>query len=153
MDVHVLSRDKCGASTGGTAMRWKLEQTGGIDTKRAVNGAPGSPRTVCHAVITGNTARRARPEGEEEGVPQKEKKGNITTPKTAGVPPQGVSSKPDYQNKQPAYTTPVSLYQLHHFIVFFFNLTRCGSLQKSVQNTILYNVRKTFTPGHTWIFC
>ena len=73
--MHVLSRDKCGASAGGTAMRWKLEQTGGIDTKRAVNGAPGSPRTVCHAVITDNTARRARPEGGEEGgVPQKRKK-------------------------------------------------------------------------------
>lgn len=61
--MHVLSGDKCRASTRGTAVRWKLEQTGGIDTKRAVNGAPGSPRMVCHAVITGNTARRARPVG------------------------------------------------------------------------------------------
>ncbi len=46
----------------------KLEQTGGIDGKRAVNGAPGSPRTVCHAVITRNTARRVGPEaGERRG--------------------------------------------------------------------------------------
>lgn len=59
--MHVLSRDKCGVRVGGTVIRGKLEQTGGIDTKRVVNGASGSPRTICHAVITGNAARRARP--------------------------------------------------------------------------------------------
>lgn len=100
--MHVLSRDKCSARAEGKAKRWKLEQTGGIDTKRVVNGAPGSPRTVCHAVITGNAARRARPKAGEggEAVKKRKRENNMTTPKT----PLGVRSKVRAWDEASKYT-------------------------------------------------
>lgn len=91
--MHVLSRDKSGARAEGKAKRWKLEQTGGIDTKRVVNGAPGSPRTVCHAVITGNAARRARPKAGEGGEAVKKRKRENSTTRPTLKTPQGVRSK------------------------------------------------------------
>lgn len=48
-----------------TVVRRTLEQTGGTDTERVVNAAPGSPRTACHAVITSNTTGGARLEAGE----------------------------------------------------------------------------------------
>jgi len=57
-----------------------LEQTGSIDNERVVNGAPGSPRTpVCHAVISRNAARGARPEAAQRRGERK-KRTNMTTP-------------------------------------------------------------------------
>lgn len=74
----------------------EAEIRAGVDTKRAVNGAAGSTRTVNHVVITGNTNRRARPEGgegrEERGSLKKEH--NLMTCKTA----LGERSKAKLQN-------------------------------------------------------